>query len=251
MFTPHSLFRSAMAAIGCVAVSLCAVAAMQAQTVISSLPYTITAPGNYVLSGNLSSTQTYGNLIEIDASAVTLDLQNYRISGPANTIDQSTCCIYSYGNSNVTVRNGTIVNCAFGIVFQGDPASTNDNVNEQIDNVRVANCNIIGIDLEYAPSSRVTNCQLAQIGAPNSSATIGINVNGPAVTIQGNSISNISGTGGTATYCIYVDPGTFVRSNQLSGATFGVEGGIYQSNLADNCTTSFDGGVDGGNNAND
>ena len=246
MFTRSSRFHVALAALASLAVLLCAPAATRAQTVISSLPYTITVSGNYVLSGDLASTQTSGNLIEIDASNVTLDMQDYYISGGSGTTG-----IYAYEQGKLTIRNGTISKCDYGIVIQGNGTATTNNTVNQIDNIRVRGCSIIGIDLEESPSSRITNCQLAQIGNSSVSGPIGINVNGPAVTVQGNSVSVLTGASGAPTYCIFVDPGTFVRGNQVSGATFGVQGGIYQLNLADNCTTPFDGGVDGGSNVSD
>ena len=73
-----------------------------ASSVISSLPCTITTPGIYLLNANLSSTQTSGNLITVNASNVVINFQNQTISGP-NTISQTTIGIYASEVTNVTV----------------------------------------------------------------------------------------------------------------------------------------------------
>ena len=48
------------------------------RTPISSLPYTISEPGSYYVTGNLSST---GHGIVIEASGVTVDLMGFSLTG--------------------------------------------------------------------------------------------------------------------------------------------------------------------------
>src|SRR5207249_2839952 len=50
-------------------------------TPISSLPYSITAPGKYCLSGDLSISDSTSAAITISASNVLLDLDGYTLSG--------------------------------------------------------------------------------------------------------------------------------------------------------------------------
>ncbi len=50
-------------------------------TKITSLPYTISSPGFYYLTGNLSYTGS-GNGITVSSDDVTLDLMGFRLSGP-------------------------------------------------------------------------------------------------------------------------------------------------------------------------
>ena len=77
---------------------------VQAQTYpINFLPYTITLPGNYVLSANL--TGNAGTLISIVASNVTLDLNGHTIQST-----QSTYGIALHSVQNVVVKNGSIRN---------------------------------------------------------------------------------------------------------------------------------------------
>jgi hypothetical protein len=63
------------------------------QTVIHSLPYTITASGNYVLGANLSySPSGFTGAITINQSNVTIDLNGHYISNP---VANSAFAIYS------------------------------------------------------------------------------------------------------------------------------------------------------------
>jgi hypothetical protein len=52
------------------------------QTIINSVPYTITAPGNYVLGSNLIYSSAAGAAIQIFSSNVTLDLGGHYLYYP-------------------------------------------------------------------------------------------------------------------------------------------------------------------------
>ncbi len=86
-------------------------------TKITSLPLTISAPGYYYLTRNLSHSGV-GNGITVNADNVTIDLMGFALSGPANG---STYGIYTTKN-NVEVRNGTITGWYFGVV-QNSPGT--------------------------------------------------------------------------------------------------------------------------------
>ncbi len=162
-----------------------------AQTVINSLPYTITTAGEYVLGSNLSSPLTSGNLITVNASNVTLDLQGHYPSGPTSASSNSVYGIYASERANLTVRNGTVSHCYVGVGLTGNgDASTTNNLNQAVDGLRVSHCKF-GISLSVAPGSTVTNCKVTQISAD------GINVDGAGSTVQGCVLSQIGG------YAIY------------------------------------------------
>ena len=250
MPTRSFLFRPSFAALAALAILLCAAAATQAQTVISSLPYTTTGPGSYVLNANLSSTQTSGNLITVNNSNVIIDLQNHSISGP-NVASQTTIGIYASEVTNVTIQNGTIVHCNTGIYIAGNNTAATNSLNERITNMRVSKCNSFGIEFDESPASLITNCQISQIGSSTSTASAGISLYGAGVTVQGCTIGSVTVAAGYSSYCISAVPGSFARQNELSGTTYGVLGGIYQDNLAHNCTNAFSGGTDAGGNFHD
>ena len=207
-----------------------------AQTVINSLPYTISAAGDYVLGSNLNSSQTSGALITVNASNVTIDLQGHYLLGPASYSNQVVYGVYATERANVTIRNGTISQCFYGVFLTGNGnASTTNNLNQAVDNLRVSHA-AVGIYLNNAPASTLTNCKLSQI------TLYGILVGGAGVTVQGCVFSQI-GTGG-----IVLDTGSFAHQNTVSNAYYGIYGGKYQDNLTYGCTTSFAGGTDAGGN---
>ena len=217
-------------------------ATVHAQTVITSLPYTITATGAYVLNGNLSSSQTSGNLITVNASNVTIDFQGHFISGAVGNTSQ-TYGIYASERSNLTIKNGTIAHCQTGIEIDGNNTATTNSVNHQIDNLRVTYCYSTGIFIYYGPGSRISNCQVSQTGFSGTSSAYGIIVYGASTLIQNNVVSNV-----TANNSIGIISAGFSRQNVVSGASYGVYGGKYQDNLTSGCTTPFNGGTDAGGN---
>ncbi len=225
---------------------------MQAQTVITSLPYTITAGGTYVLNSNLSSTATSGSLITINASNVTIDFQEHYITGPAASLTTTTAYgIYAYERSNLTIRNGTVAYCSQGIFINGNSSANTNNVDQQITNMRVTYCSTYGINLDEAPSSVISGCQVSQIGTSSSGLAVGINIDGAGTVVQGCTVSNVTSSSATETYGIFSDAGSFTRQCQVSSANYGIADGIYQDNLASAVTTAFSGGTDGGGNVDD
>ena len=176
-----------------------------------------------------------------------IDFQGHYIAAPNNP-SYDTIGVYAYERSNVTVKNGTIGHCYTGIYLYGNNTSTTNSFGDQIDNMRITHCFHIGCEVDYAQSSRITNCQVSQTGTSGASYAAGIYVQGTGVTIQGNSVSSF--TAATST-CIYAETGNFARQNQVSNATYGVDGCIYQDNLAHNCPNAFAQGTDGGGNVHD
>ncbi len=85
-------------------------------------PVTITHPGSYRLSGNLTVTDPSTTAIQITADDVTLDLNGFTISGPNTCTATPTHCVYSGGGigvmaigetgqvspANVRVMNGVV-----------------------------------------------------------------------------------------------------------------------------------------------
>jgi hypothetical protein len=92
-------------------------AASYAQTPITSVPYTISAPGRYILANNLTYSAASGNAITVEASNVSIDLNGYYLYCP--TSNNSANGIYENNLANLQVRNGIIVGFFWGIQFQG------------------------------------------------------------------------------------------------------------------------------------
>jgi hypothetical protein len=79
------------------------------------LPISITAPGSYVLTGNMTTNNTTG--ITIDSDDVTLDLNGYTVSTSQVATDYAGVAV-TYGRGNIVVRNGTFRGWAYGVNAQ-------------------------------------------------------------------------------------------------------------------------------------
>ena len=81
-------------------------------TKITSVPYTITQPGFYFLTGNLTYNGT-GNAITVSANNVTLDLMGFSLSYTGSAAQPNG--IFMTGRSNVEIRNGSIIGFWTGV----------------------------------------------------------------------------------------------------------------------------------------
>jgi parallel beta-helix repeat protein len=80
-------------------------------------PVTISKPGNYTLSGNLTVPRGGVNGIVLKTSNVTINLNGFQISSKPGTGEPAGSGITDNNASRkcITVRNGTIVGCQFGV----------------------------------------------------------------------------------------------------------------------------------------
>lgn len=75
---------------------------------IVAVPTTISQPGSYHFSENLTLQGRYSNAITINTDDVTIDLGGYRLIGPGADSGSSNNGIYMNGRQNVEIRNGTV-----------------------------------------------------------------------------------------------------------------------------------------------
>ena len=79
-------------------------------------PITLTEPGSYILTSNLSTTNANQTLIQVNADNVQIDLNGFALLGPAVCSGSTVSCtgtgtgvgISASGRNYVTVRNGSI-----------------------------------------------------------------------------------------------------------------------------------------------
>lgn len=85
---------------------LCSALTLHAQCKpISAVPYTITSPGTYCVTGDLTSTYLNAAAIYIgNVSNVTVDLGGFRVT----TTGIAGIGVYAYGASNLVIRHGQI-----------------------------------------------------------------------------------------------------------------------------------------------
>jgi hypothetical protein len=226
-------------------------------TVITALPYTISASGTYCLNADLQFPNGSGAAINIAASDVTLDLNGHQISNPAG-LGTTALGIYANSRANLTVRNGTLSQFYQG-VYLGDTSSgavmSNANVVEQL---RVDNSRSIGITVRGRGNLVRGNLVIFTGGTsrdPNALA-MGIWVDGNGARVLDNDVQQTFGQGAGYGAAIFVGSGdALVVGNRLVSATYGVRfnssgTGKYANNLTSSVTTPFAGGgvSAGGNN---
>ncbi len=75
---------------------------------ILSIPVIITTQGVHCFKSDKVSSATSGNLIEIQANNVTIDMNGFKLGGSGAGIGTSANGIFALNRKNITIRNGTI-----------------------------------------------------------------------------------------------------------------------------------------------
>jgi hypothetical protein len=120
---------------------------------ITSLPFTISAPGNYKLTKNLTYSGS-SNAITVSASNVVLNLNGFTLSGTGSS--NSSIAIYDDGFSSVTLQNGTTT--GFADALEGENASQ-----ILVQNLTMFN-NELGIALISCNYCAIQNCVMVGVG---------------------------------------------------------------------------------------
>lgn len=120
---------------------------IEPRTPISSLPFTITNPGSYYLTGNLTSISSG---ITIQADQVTVDLMGFTLTGGSGS-----GVFISGARNNIVIRNGVVRGWANGIEIPGA-------INSKLENLRVFANGGYGIRVG---SAIVTQCEANANGA--------------------------------------------------------------------------------------
>jgi len=245
-------------------------------TAITTLPYTITTQGVYCLTGNLATSMTSGNAIDIQTNNVTIDLNGFKLGGLAAGTGTTTYGINANQRKNITIRNGSIRGFFYGI-FLNDNYPYTASQGNLIEYIRAEQNTYIGI---YARGrgNIVRHNQVVDTGGrtPANNA-YGIAIYGPGARTLDNDISATAATGANSGYALYlfqadsavvernriddVSSGTaptsgvyilsslnvLVIGNRITSAQNGVlfdaSTGKYMSNLTSNVTTPFAGGT--------
>jgi hypothetical protein len=105
--SPLSIFaQGSLTPPGAPAPTMKTLAQIEPRTPISSLPYTITNPGSYYLTTNLTKVGGTGNGISFSCGDITLDLNGFYLQGVSN----GGSGIYVTGSyTNLVVRHGSII----------------------------------------------------------------------------------------------------------------------------------------------
>ena len=201
-------------------------AADEVRTPISSLPFIISAPGSYFVTGELTSA---GGGITVNTDNVTIDLMGFSLIGPgAGSGFNDGVSVGTAGN--VEIRNGTIRSFGrFGV--QGSLGAAN----ARMIGLRIIGNELGGLGMGGGIGHQVIDCLVdgtvngngMELGeratvlrsTVSNNLGIGIRATGDA-TVSGNTVVGNSGNG------IQVGLGSVVFGNRVSGsATNGIDAG--------------------------
>ena len=172
---------------------------------IASLPFTINAPGTYVLANNLSYSMANEFAIKVDAADVTIDLNGFVLH--CSVSGNHAIGIYLNNVNSIRIKNGKISGFYVGELAVGTGAA-NVNFGHFLEDVRFYD-NFWSVDYIYSRACVVKNCEF--IGG-----TYGIEF--------------YSGTGNRAT--------NNVASGEVQGfISSGTD--YFDLNYADACATGF------------
>jgi hypothetical protein len=154
------------------ALIISALSAHSADIKISLLPLNITAPGTYVLTGNLTSSLTRTSTSGSSAGAINIstaiegpvvvDLKGFTIMGPGSNSFGVTIGYISSGMSNahpITIRNGTIRNFQYGVFASTLTTLSNITVNDIVFDIISTGAAVgQGVNFFNVDSSTISNC---------------------------------------------------------------------------------------------
>lgn len=235
---------------------------------ISSAPFTISNPGSYCLTKDISITT--GTAIQINSSDVTLDLGGHTLNGLSSGSSTSAAAItdaYTL-RRNITVRNGTIRGFGDAVYLIGTGMRV-EAVHADLMSGRAIE--VDGSDGVIRGNQVVETGSLANPGAGifangdrmhvldnDVDRTIGgiggfgILASGFDGVIEGNRITNTAIRSGSTG--IGVQNGTaLVINNRITSVDFGITmppyvGGVYRDNITFSVNTRYTGGTSAGNN---
>lgn len=176
---------------------------IEPRTPISSAPFTISQPGAYYLTGNVT-VSPFNNAITIATNSVTLDLNGFTIS-TASVGASGTGISINSGLRNITIANGFvqggITNNGSGVYsgggfMNGISYSGTPPANVLASHISVSGCLFTGIYLGIGDSTVVESCTVRTVGgygisASTVKASAALDCGNTAIT--GNQVSDCQG----------------------------------------------------------
>lgn len=200
-------------------------------------PITISQPGSYQLSGNLTVPDVDTTAIEIASDNVTIDLNGFSIIGPFVCSDSSCASPGSgYGivtaalqanYSNITVRNGTIQGMGKGGIFL-------DGIGVVVEDMHVAGIAYFGIFVQGQNALVRHNNIVMPCNPVNAGALTGIGIGAQGFLISDNIVTGCGQ--GTGVGNVAAISGSVIR-NVVSNLRFGLflsSNDGYRENVLEN-----------------
>ena len=168
------------------AVLLLSIFVANGETVITSVPFTITAPGTYVLNSDLVlPLSVSGAAIIIRASNVVLDLKGHVLAQAPGGAK----AIYAQDRSDITIRNGTIDGFVQPVYLVGTTDDPRHNGGIVIEKLRLISATRSGIYLAKAKGCRIEDCQIGPVRKSSDGMCNGILISGGSGVIRRNFIT--------------------------------------------------------------
>jgi len=218
-------------------------------TPISALPATISNPGIYCLTSNLSTSQTTGAAISIDADDVVLDLNGHVLDGSGPVADAWSIGILGDSRRRATVRNGVVRGFTIGVALVADDLLSIFG-QSLVEDIRAVNNAYIGIIMVGFGQSARGNAVIETGGTILTSYTFGIDVDGRGCEVVNNDVIVTNAPSGGQAFGIIMPYGV-TESNRVAigntvagGTSYGFRSGYYGNSLAiANSVSQFSYGV--------
>ena len=202
-------------------------------TAITSVPYSIDAPGAYCLTGDLGTAMTSGTAISINANSVTLDLNGFKLAGNAGA-GTSAFGIRGSNRKHVVIKNGIVRGFLQGVTLDGSGVA---NIIEGLTLEKNWNVAIVISGTgSVVRRNLIVNTGGTSFYGSNTNG-LGIVAVGTGNVIRDNDISNVAGSGTGSGYGIGIaSQNTLVESNRVANSTVGVNapGGYTNILVSDN-----------------
>jgi hypothetical protein len=253
-------------------------------TVISALPYTISAQGSYCLDRNLSTGMTTGAAITINVDFVVLDLNGFKVGGGSAGFGTLTSGVFSQNHKNITVKNGNIRGFYRAVYLKDTSGTFTSSQGHLVEDVRADQNTFAGIVVEgrgnVVRNNQVVDTTGTTVGGGNSD-TFGLLVNGPGSRVINNDATETVAVGSGNAFGIQVASadGAVVENNRVgnsnlvasstaiqiasgddilavgnrmattgNGIVFAGATGKYRDNITSGVTNPYSGGTDASNN---
>lgn len=192
-------------------------------TAIASLPAVITVQGVYCFTGDLTTAQVSGNVIDIQTNNVIIDLNGHKLGGQAAGVDTQAVGIHALDRRNVTVKNGTVRGFYRGVWLQESSPLYINSMGHVVEGLRADFNTAVGIAV-WGTGNIVRNNQVVSTGGSRVStfAVEGINAQGPAARVLNNDvIATGPATGAVNAIGVFVGsaPGSVVEGNRIANTT--------------------------------
>jgi hypothetical protein len=235
-------------------------------TEITTLPTVITRNGIYCLKHDRTSSVTSGNIIEIQANNVTIDLNGFSLNGQSAGASTLAIGIHALNRQNITIRNGTIHGFLDGVGLDGDSSKghllenllleENRHVgifvrgtghvirnNRVVDTGPGASNEADGIELVDAESTLVADNIISGTSETDFAEGVRI-VNSTLIDVRGNTVLDTKGATTTRGIDVSGSNKIAVISNHVLNATVGTEdivdsGSSTNLSCIDNTVTGF------------